>query len=385
MLKTRTQVTATQLNEWRGVMEKQQAVINSQRLKLSELQNENGSLKADLDVLTTPPQRTEAKDVAETQEPTETEPRKTFDDVVGQTDLISRLKVVVNGSRMRGVRMSHCLIEAPPGHGKSTISRIISDELGVRLVQTSAPLLRNPAKISELLVSIREPTTLFIDEVHSLPLPVAEILYEAMQDQQVSILTEGGSTTIKLPPLNVCGATTMAGRMPQPFRDRFPLQLYMDRYSLIEIAQIVSNAWEKSGIAHTKDAALAVAQRSRLVPRIALSLGDLVANHAAVESVIDDGKINITESVALGGLARFAIQEDGLTIVDMMVLKILVDAGRYVGLDELASRCDIDKSSIQSSIEPALLRDQFMSRGPRGRIALEKAYDLFGMTVEEDA
>ena len=172
--------------------------------------------------------------------------------------------------------------------------------------------------------------------------------------------------------------------MAAAFRDRFTLKLHMSPYSLIDIATIVSRSWDKSGISYTKDAAIAVANRSRFVPRIALALGDLVANHAAVESV-PDGYTKITESIAMSGLERFGIEEHGLSETDLMILKVLVEAGagRHVGLDELASRTDIDKTSIQSSYEPALMREGWMSRGPKGRVALPRSYELFGMSVEE--
>ena len=301
----------------------------------------------------------------------------TLEDMIGQEDVRRRVTTVFVGSKLRGVRPPHVLFSGPAGHGKTTFAKIVATIRGGELIATSGPLLSSKRDVVGLLLQAKVDDVVFIDEVHRLATPVEEVLYEAMEDQKVSIVT-GQSTsaravTMDLEPFVLVGATTMPGRLSGPFRDRFGLHESLQPYSIEELGQIVRRGWGDD-LAANDLAALEVAKRSRGVPRIALHLAERVLDWLAVNPV---WSLQDPDCVA-EALESFGIDGKGLDEVDLRVLTALVRVYSMgpVGLDALAQAADVDVSTIEREHEANLVRAGYIVRTPRGRMATKAALEL---------
>lgn len=386
MLKTRTQVSTTQLSEWKEVMTRQQAVMSAQRMKIAEqtkelvrLQSENSEL---LEMTTTPTITDETtNDVPLVLEASDA-PRKSLDDVVGQVELIDRLRLRINGTLLRGGRMGHILLAGPPGYGKTSTSQIIASEISWPLVQTNGPLLKNPDKLISIVGAIHEDSCLMIDEIHAIPRDVEETLYQLMEYNELSVVTKGANAqaiTLRppaLPNILIIGCTTMPGLMSEPFRDRFSAQFFMSHYSTEEITTIVSRYWDSVNVVHTPDAARIIALRSKNVPRLAKGLADNAADYLAVLSVTDDDASKMTEDVAVAAMERFGIIEGGLNAQDLDILRALCNNMAPMGLEQLSQLVSMDQKTLVNAHEPSLVRAGLVARTPSGRVATTDAYEL---------
>lgn len=295
--------------------------------------------------------------------------------IVGQTDLVRRLRTIFAGSAARGVKAPHVLLSGPAGHGKTTLARIIAEELGAELVVTSGPMLRKVEQLAALVIGAKPNTVLFIDEIHRLPIAVEEALYEALEDGTLSIITgssEARAVTIKLPTIYVVGATTAPGALPTPFRDRFGAQLSVQPYSLDELTTIVEREWARIGLqTGSGDPARIVAERCKGVPRLALHLAQRVADYAATEAIDVVGR-----ATSVAAMECFGIGERGLDEIDYRILRALVQHRTAMGLEQLAQMIDLDAKSIERDHERGLVRAGLVARTSSGRLALPAAHEL---------
>ena len=298
--------------------------------------------------------------------------------LIGQTDLVNRLKIVMAGARIRESKPPHVLLSGPAGTGKTTLSRIVAHELNAKLVTSSGPALRRGADLAGILFSLPKDalSVVFIVEIHRLPTIVEETLYEALEDGTLSVVIGSGnearSLALKLPPVVCVGATTKPGDLSQPLRDRFGFHGQMAPYSDDEIAQIVSREWERNERTQEEGASLVVAQRAKGVPRIALHLAARVLDVTAIE------RTEITAATAERALIAFGIGKDGLDELDIRLLTALTTtfAGRAIGLEALAQSLDVDSSTLVELSEGNLVRKGLITRTPAGRMALPAAYSL---------
>lgn len=302
---------------------------------------------------------------------------KTLDDMVGQKDLIGQLRMVCAGSVLRGTAMPHCLISGPAGFGKTTIAQIIAQEVMVKMIPTTGMMLRKPQDLVGLLIKIDEPAVLFIDEIHAMSTACQEQLYTALEDGTVDVLSGGGmdasTTTHEIKNLIVVGATTRPGLITIPMRDRFGFQAAMAPYSEDELAQIVSKAWERVGMAFDETEPGEVAKRCKGVPRRALHLSERVLDFVAVQE-----SEKVAEGMAANALAVFGINGIGLDETDFKILVALTGqyAGRTVGMDSLAQALDMDARTLADQHEPYLLRSGLIVRAKSGRMATDLAYEI---------
>ena len=325
---------------------------------------------------TRPPQPPEVVEPAEPPPSVRDRPQG-LDDMVGQEALLGQLRMVCAGSRLRGTPMPHCLLAGPAGHGKTTLSGIIARELGATLVVTTGMMLRKPADLVGMLVKATGPTVLFIDEVHALPKPVMEVLYEVLEDGRISTLVGSGNDTVpyqhELTGFVCVGATTRPGVLTTPFRQRFGFFGTVEQYTAEELAEIVRRAWEHVGVTHGALEPLEVAHRCKGVPRRALHLAERVLDFGAVQGLegVPDGTVH-------DALAVFGIDEDGLEENDFRILEKLTGefAGRTVGLAALSQSLDMDPKSIEEQYEPYLSQAGLIQRTKTGRMALPAAYEL---------
>ena len=303
---------------------------------------------------------------------------ESLDAVVGQSTLLHQLKMVIAGAQMRGTRLGHILLCGPPGSGKTSISSLIAQETSSILVTTTGLMLKKPTDLMGLAVkSATVPTVLFIDELHSAPKKVLESLYTILEDGKVDLIAGSGMETATysqaLPLLIVVGATTRPGLLPEPLRQRFSFTGQLDAYSDEELSTIVAHSWDHVKIEYAEGEPLAVAQRSKGVPRVALKLGERVLDYAAC---IGEGAV--TEGMAAQALSAFGIDAAGLTELDYLILDALVNrfAGRSVGIEALAAACNLECDTIVNDHEGYLVRAGFMSRSRSGRMALPAAHAL---------
>lgn len=303
-----------------------------------------------------------------------------IDDVVGQGELVARLKIVMAGAVIRHTKPPHVLLSGPAGTGKTTLARVIGRQLGAPVVVTSGPALRRAGDLAGILFSLEPPEgvpgVLFIDEIHRLTPIVEETLYEVLEDGTLTTVVGSGETarsiSLKLPPLVIVGATTKPGALAQPLRDRFGFHATMAPYSVEELAQIVGREWTRNERDFTQEAALTVAQRSKGVPRIALHLAMRVLDVTGIE------RTDITEASAVRSLDAFGIGEGGLDETDWRILEVLCVTfrGRAVGLDALAQALDLDAYTIERDHEGPLVRAGLMVRTSSGRMASPQAYEM---------
>jgi Holliday junction DNA helicase RuvB len=303
-----------------------------------------------------------------------------FDEFVGQPAAKANLKVFVDAARGRGDAMDHVLLFGPPGLGKTTLSQIIARELGVGFRATSGPVIARAGDLAALLTNLEPRDVLFIDEIHRLAPAVEEILYPAMEDYHLDIIIGEGpsarSVRIDLAPFTLVGATTRAGLLGTPLRDRFGIPVRLEFYGTEELLGIVTRAAEKLGVAITAEGAVEIAKRARGTPRVAVRLLRRVRDFAEAGTGVIDAKL------ADVALKRLDVDGDGLDLLDRRYLHALVEtySGGPVGVDTLAAALAEARDAIEDVIEPYLMQQGFVMRTPRGRMAAPKAYERLGKT-----
>lgn len=304
---------------------------------------------------------------------------KTMDEYVGQKKVKDNLAVYISAAKKRKEALDHVLLYGPPGLGKTTLSSVIANELGVQMSLTSGPAIEKASDLAAILTKLNENDVLFIDEIHRMNHKVEEILYPAMEDFALDFMVGEGpsarSVRISLPKFTLIGATTKAGMLTGPLRDRFGVICRLEMYSNDDLAQIVTRSARILGIKIEKDAALEIARRSRGTPRIANRLLKRVRDFAEVKG---SGVIDLI--VAKHALAAMEIDDLGLDNVDRNILLAMIDmfGGRAVGVDTIAAATGEEVTTIEDVYEPYLLQIGFIARTPRGRVPLPAAYEHLG-------
>lgn len=309
---------------------------------------------------------------------------KTFDEYVGQKQVKENLLVYIKAAKKRGEALDHVLLYGPPGLGKTTLSAIIANEMGTGFKQTSGPAIEKPADLASLLTNLSEGDILFIDEIHRLNHSIEEVLYPAMEDHALDYVIGKGpsarSMRIPLPAFTLVGATTKAGMISSPLRDRFGVICKLELYTNDELETIVLRSAKILGAEIDKVSAGLIASRCRGTPRIANRILKRVRDFA---DVLNDGKIN--QDVTNHALEKMDIDEIGLDGVDRKMLKTMIEnfKGKPVGLDTLGAVTGEEPDTIEDVYEPYLMQIGFIARTPRGRIPLEPAYKHLGYNIED--
>ena len=308
-----------------------------------------------------------------------------LEDYIGQEKAKETLKVYIEAARARGEALDHVLFYGPPGLGKTTLAGIIANEMEVNLKITSGPAIEKPGEMAAILNNLREGDVLFVDEIHRLNRQVEEVLYPAMEDYAIDIMIGKGATArsirLDLPKFTLVGATTRAGMLTAPLRDRFGVVNRLEFYTIEELKQIILRSAQVLEVEIDEAGAYALARRSRGTPRLANRLLKRVRDFAQVRY---DGKI--TEQVANGALDLLDVDKSGLDQTDRELLLTIIQKfqGGPVGLDTLAAAIGEDGGTIEDVYEPYLLKNGFLQRTPRGRVASEKAYAHLGISPENE-
>jgi Holliday junction DNA helicase RuvB len=303
-----------------------------------------------------------------------------WDEYIGQSQIKKNLKVFIEASRKRDEALDHILFFGPPGLGKTTIANLIAVEMSAQIKTTAAPMIEKSGDLAAILTNIEEGDILFIDEIHRMSPAIEEILYSAMEDFRLDIIIGSGpaaqTVKIDLPRFTLIGATTRAGMLSHPLRERFGMHFRMQFYSSEELAEIVSLASIKLEKRAIKEASHEIAKRSRGTPRLALRLLRRVRDFA---EVANEDEINLETTQY--GLDQLGVNEIGFDEEDIRLLELLISAkGRPMGLGTIAAALSEDEGTIEDVLEPYLLANGYIERTARGRIATEKSYSHFRLT-----
>lgn len=305
---------------------------------------------------------------------------QSFDEYIGQSDVKENIKVFVSAAKMREVSLDHVLLYGPPGLGKTTLSHIIANELGVGIKTASGPTIEKSGDLAAILSTLEPYDVLFIDEIHRIPKYIEEILYSAMEDFKLDLVigTEGQSRSIKidLPPFTLVGATTRAGDLSSPLRDRFGITCKLNYYTNEELTTIVKRSARVLDLSIEDDAAAIIARRSRKTPRIANRLLKRVSDFALV-----NGSGVIDTEITNSSLNRLHVDEYGLDSIDIEYLESLINKfnGGPVGIESIAASIGEEQTTIEDVIEPFLLQEGFIKRTTRGRQVTDKTYEYLGI------
>jgi Holliday junction DNA helicase RuvB len=312
-------------------------------------------------------------------------PRR-LQEYVGQTPVKTQLEIFISATRARGEALDHVLIFGPPGLGKTTLAHIVAAELGVNLRQTSGPVLERPGDLAALLTNLQPRDVLFVDEIHRLAPVVEEVLYPAMEDYQLDIIIGEGpgarSIKLSLPPFTLVGATTRAGLLTSPLRDRFGIVQRLEFYTVEDLEQIVKRSAAILGVSIDESGARRIAQRSRGTPRIANRLLRRVRDYAQVRA---DGRIG--ETIADAALDLLEVDREGFDTLDRKLLSAIIERfdGGPVGIDSLAAALGEERDTLEDVTEPFLIQQGFLVRTARGRMVTRASYLHFGIKPPERA
>ncbi len=308
---------------------------------------------------------------------------KELQSYIGQPQVKLQMKIFIDAARERSEALDHTLIFGPPGLGKTTLANIIAHEMGVGLKQTSGPVLDKAGDLAALLTNLQPHDVLFIDEIHRLSAVIEEVLYPAMEDYQLDLMIGEGpaarSIKIDIPPFTLVGATTRAGLLTSPLRDRFGIVQRLDFYGLSDLSLIIKRSAVLLNIEIAEDGAAEIARRARGTPRIANRLLRRVRDYAQVKKT---GKI--THAVADEALRLLEVDGEGFDIMDRKLLLSIIEkfSGGPVGLETLAAAIGEERGTIEDIIEPFMIQQGFILRTPRGRIATERAYQHLGLSEQ---
>ena len=307
-----------------------------------------------------------------------------LDEYIGQRAVKEQMAIFIEAARRRGEALDHTLIFGPPGLGKTTLANIVANEMGVAIKSTSGPVIERPGDLAAMLTNLGDRDVLFVDEIHRLSPVVEEILYPALEDFQIDILIGEGpaarSLKLDLPRFTLVGATTRAGLLTSPLRDRFGIVQRLEFYSVDELCEIVARSANMMQLPADPEGAAEVARRSRGTPRIANRLLRRVRDYAEVRS---DGAVN--RKTADEALNMLNVDGEGFDNMDRRLLQTIIDkfSGGPVGLDSLAAALSEERDTIEDVLEPYLIQQGFLMRTPRGRVATGKAYLHFGLAAPE--
>ncbi len=305
-----------------------------------------------------------------------------LEEYIGQEKVKQNLKIFIEAAKLRGEPLDHLLLYGPPGLGKTTLATIVANEMGVNIKTTSGPAIEKPGELAAILNNLSENDILFIDEIHRLNSQVEEVLYPAMEDYAIDVVIGKGagarSIRLDLPRFTLVGATTRAGMLTAPLRDRFGMVDRLEFYTAEELMQVVVRSSEVLGVTMDSDAALEIARRSRGTPRLANRLLKRCRDFA---EVMAEGHIDI--HLAKDALDKLAVDSEGLDNIDRNILNTMIEkfGGGPVGLDTLAAAIGEDPGTIEDVYEPYLIKNGFINRTPRGRVVTSLGYEHLGLNA----